>query len=127
MIRFRSIFHRLCGFFRRRSGETEMNDELRAHLEGLIERNVAAGMPPNAARAAARRSSGGLEQIKELARDQRRSLWLENFFRDLRYAAQALRKAPAFTVTAVVTLAFGIGVNAALFTFYNAIALRPLP
>src|SRR4051812_32764197 len=119
MSRLRSFLYRAHGLFRRQRIETELSEELQTHLEELIERNLAAGMSPDEARSATRRAFGGMAQIAERARDERRSAGLEHLTRDLRYAAQALRKHPSFTLTAVLTLAFGIGVNAALFTLYN--------
>lgn len=107
--------------------EREMAAEMQAHLDGLAERNIAKGMTPEEARYAARREFGGVEQIKERARDARGWVWLEQLGQDVRYALRSLARSPAFTVTAVVTLALGIGVNAALFTLYNTIALQSVP
>lgn len=107
--------------------EREMAAEMQAHLDGLAERHIAKGLSPEEARYAARREFGGVEQIKERARDARAFIWLEQMGQDLRYATRALARSPAFTITAVLTLALGIGVNAALFTLYNTITLQSLP
>ncbi|HUR58358.1 MAG TPA: ADOP family duplicated permease [Opitutaceae bacterium] len=126
MNRLRGILHRFGGLFGCRRLESEMNEEMRAHLDGLIERNLAAGMSPDEARYAALRTFGGVEQIAERARDERRSPWGEHLWQDLRYAARQWRKTPGFTAVVVVTLGLAIGVNSATFSFLRDFFLRPL-
>jgi predicted permease len=123
----RQIRFRVRALFRRRDLEAEMAEEMRAHLEFEADARRAQGAGEEQARTMARRAFGGAEQMKERCRDELRFMWLEQIGQDVRYAIRALVKAPSFTITAVLTLAFGIGVNAALFTVYNVVALRPLP
>jgi hypothetical protein len=123
----RAMLVRFAGLFRRQRHEAEMNEELRAHLEGMIERHLAAGMSPEDARYAALRSFGGVEQIKERARDERALVWLEQLRQDFSHALRALSRHRGFAIVAALTLALGLGVNTALFTVFNAVALRPLP
>lgn len=104
-----------------------MAEEMRLHVELQTERNMAAGMKPEDARYAALRQFGNVAGIQERVRDGRYFIWLENLVRDIGYALRSLRKSPGYTGVVVLTLALGLGVNLALFTWFNAAAFRPLP
>ena len=104
-----------------------MAEEMRQHLEFRIEANIAAGMSPAEARYAAQRSFGGMDQLKEVAREQRGLRWLEAAIRDLRYATRQLVKVPGFTATIVLILGLGIGGVTAMFSTLYSVMIRPLP
>ena len=124
---FRTFLQRLAALFRRRHLEDDLDDELRSHLEMSIELNVRKGMSAADARREALRSFGGLEQTKELYRDQRGLPMIETALQDLRFGLRMLRRSPGFSALAILCLTLGIGANAAVFSWIEGILFRPYP
>src|SRR5580704_3872071 len=123
----RRFFLRLANLVRGGKAERELAREIEAHLTLLQEDFERRGLSPEEARRAAKREYGGIEQAKELHRSERSFVWIEQFFKDLRYGWVNLLRNPGFTLVAVTALALGIGVNATIFGIYNAVALKQLP
>ena len=117
----------LRNLFRRKRAEADLDAELRTYTDLLADENRAQGLPPNEARRKAQIDSGGLEQVKESVRDVRAGQYIETFFRDVRLAFRNIRRNPVFTLIVVLSLALGIGANAAIFSLADAIILRPMP
>ena len=107
--------------------ERELSEELRYHIQKETERNIAAGMTPEDAGEAARRSFGHVEAVKEEVRDETGVRGVEELVRDVHYGLRTLRRNPGFAVAVVLTLALGIGANTAIFTVVDSVLLRPLP
>ena len=118
---------RLRSLVRRPRVDQELDDEVRDHLDRLMERNLAAGMAPHEARRAAFRAFGGVTQRMEECRDMRRVQWVDDMSRDVRYALRSVRGAPGFAAAAILTLALGIGGTVAVFSVVSNVLLRPLP
>lgn len=118
---------RLKSIFRRGQADRELDEELQFHLDHLIEEGIAKGLSPEEARYAAMRAMGGLEQHKESMRDSRGIHGLTDFVDDARFAIRSLRRVPGLTLFVVLSLALGIGMTAAGFSFLDALIFRPYP
>ena len=107
--------------------ETELDAEIQSYVDAVADEKIASGVPPAEARRQALAESGGLEQVKQSVRDQRASTTIESIFQDIHYGLRQMRRNPAFTLTAVLTLALGIGACAAIFSLVSAVLIRSLP
>jgi macrolide transport system ATP-binding/permease protein len=120
--RARAWLVRLMGVFGRNRGDEDFAAEVEAHLQLHVDDNIRAGMSPPDARRAALLKFGPVEATREAHRDRRGLPLLDSAARDVRFARQ-----PLFALTAILTLALGIGANAAVFSIVDAVLLRPLP
>jgi macrolide transport system ATP-binding/permease protein len=121
------IVRRLRLLGRRRELEARLDDEIQFHVEQQTRKNLRDGMAPAEARRQALIRFGGVEQVREGTRDEFRAVSVEDLARDVRYGLRSLRRHPAFSAMAVVSLAIGIGANALIFGVARAVLFRDTP
>jgi putative ABC transport system permease protein len=114
-------------FFKRAQVDAEQQQELESYVEITAEEYVARGMAPDEAQRAARRKLGNFARIREEVYEMNTVTFVEGMLQDLRQAVRMLRRNPAFSVTAILTLALGIGATAAMFSVVNGVVIKPLP
>src|SRR5215831_7173074 len=118
------LMARCRAIVRRRQVEHDLEDELEFHMAMQTRANVVEGMDPGEARRRARLEMVSMDHAKEYCRDIRPLRWTEDLLRDLQYALRSLRRAPAFAIVAIATVALGVGANTAMFSVLNTYLFR---
>jgi predicted permease len=127
MRRFHNVRRFFSSLLDRGSLDDELDEELRSHIARHAEDLERSGLPRAEAERRARIAFGSYEKAKENCREERAGFWLETVWKDIHFGVRMLRKSPALTITAILTLALGIGANTAIFQLLDAVRLRSLP
>ena len=122
-----AFLRRLSAWFRRDRLDDQVRDEVSLHIELRRQQLIADGMDPHDADAAARRMFGNVTAIREEARSFWSTALLDNLWQDVRYGLRQLAKSRGFSLIAILSLAVGMGASTVVFSFTNAMLLRPLP
>jgi len=123
----KAVRARLRAVLKSRAADADLREEIAFHIELETEKNLRHGMSRDEARRLAVAHFGGVERVREEHRDVRRLQWIDDAFADTRFALRSMRRTPALTGAAIITLALGIGANVAIFSAVNAVVLQPLP
>jgi predicted permease len=118
--------HFLRRLWHRRRAEHDLEEEVQAYFDTMVERRMARGLTREQARRATRLEYGGAGRVREQVREARAGAWIEAAFLDARYASRALRKNPGFAAAATLSLGLGLGANIAIFTLVNTVMLESL-
>jgi len=125
--KIRAFLTRILGLLRRDPADEEFSAELESHVAMHTEDGIRSGLSPEEARRQALIHLRGAEQTRQAHRDRRTLPWIDSLGQDLKYGVRTLSRSPSFTLTAVVTLAVGIGASTAIFSAVKPILLDPLP
>lgn len=123
----RSLIRQLRSFGQRRTVKQEIDEELSFHLEQRMTENIATGMPPDQAARDARKRFGNLQTIREECRATRGASFGEATWDDIRFGLRMLAKSPGTTAIVALSLSFAIAANTTVFSFVNALLIRPVP
>ncbi len=118
---------RFFNLFRKKRLDRQMDEEFEFHLDQLAAQLMNSGITRHQALREARRQFGSLQSVREVYRDQQGVPWLADLFADLRHGLRLMKRNRGFSTIAVLTMAIGIGATASIFSFVNAVYLRPAP